>query len=79
MDNVQPAKTQQGAPVKKIDLAALRKEGSRKPNQGSRKPFKKNFRKGGQKPQSKKPRTMDELDRELENYHLKGGNKEVGK
>ena len=22
---------------------------------------------------------MDELDRELENYHMKGGNKEVGK
>ena len=48
-------------------------------NQGSRKPLKKNFKKGGQKPHSKKPRTMDELDRELENYHMKGGNKEVGK
>ena len=60
-------------------MKALRKEGNPKQNQGGRKPFKKNFKKGGQKPQSKKPRTMDELDRELENYHMKGGNKEVGK
>lgn len=77
---MQVVKPQQGGAGKIIDLAELRKEAPNK-SFGDKKPFKKNdFKQKGKNPQfDKKPQSKEQLDRELESYWLKSGDKSLGK
>lgn len=93
--NFKPRDNKQGNGGKKIDLAHLRKDGGKKEgghrerrnsnDGGDKKHFKKRDhgdkkKSGDKKKHEKKPdQSKEELDREMENYWLKAGHKEIGK
>ena len=84
--NFKPRDGKQGNGGKKIDLKSLRKEGGNKHPQGNKQKqhggHKKPFKKHGDKKrhgQKKPEQSKEALDREMENYWLKAGQKDIGK
>ena len=86
-DNQRPLQKREGGP-KQIDLQALRKDKSgNMSNKGNKnlkkrnlKNRKKDRRDKNKRPEDKDPASRkDRLDRELENYWVKAGNKDLGK
>ena len=87
-DNQRPLQKREGGP-KQIDLQALRKDksGNQSDNKGNMNLKKRNLknrrrdrRDKNKRPEDKDPAAKKErLDRELENYWVKAGNKDLGK